>query len=88
MKWKMISVLAAATGLMLLAAATSSSLAVGASQNQSPPTNEDVSSTPSVFVPAASYRFAPVAEGTRVTHDFVIRNRGTGLLKIEKVRTG
>lgn len=43
---------------------------------------------PSVFVPESQYTFSPVLDGTEVTHDFVIQNKGDALLKIEKVRTG
>ena len=43
---------------------------------------------PSVFVPESSFKFGPVLEGTEITHDFVVQNKGTTSLKIEKVRTG
>jgi len=49
--------------------------------NQTPP-------SPSVFVPESRYTFQPVLDGTEVTHDFVIQNKGNGPLEIEKVRTG
>ncbi|MBW1726441.1 MAG: hypothetical protein JRF31_07400 [Deltaproteobacteria bacterium] len=42
----------------------------------------------SVFVPESRYEFAPVLDGTEITHDFIVQNRGTAPLTIEKVRTG
>lgn len=44
--------------------------------------------TPSAFVPNSRYTFSPVLDGTEITHDFVIQNKGDALLSIEKVRTG
>jgi hypothetical protein len=43
---------------------------------------------PSVFVPESRFKFGPVLEGTEITHDFIVQNKGTSQLKIEKVRTG
>ncbi len=44
--------------------------------------------TPSVLVPDSRYNFSPVLDGTEITHDFVIQNKGDAPLAIEKVRTG
>lgn len=44
--------------------------------------------SPLAFVQAGRYEFAPVLEGTTITHDFIIQNKGTAPLKIEKVRSG
>jgi hypothetical protein len=44
--------------------------------------------TPSAFVPNSQYTFSPVLDGTEITHDFVIQNKGDAPLAIEKVRTG
>ncbi len=44
--------------------------------------------SPSAVVPESRYTFAPVTDGTKITHDFVIQNKGTALLKIESVKTG
>jgi hypothetical protein len=50
---------------------------------------EDVSSmSPSVFVPAPEHQFKPVVDGTKVTHEFVLKNKGNVVLAIEKVVTG
>jgi hypothetical protein len=43
---------------------------------------------PAVFFPETSYTFDPVADGVYVTHDFVVHNKGDGLLRINRVRTG
>ena len=42
---------------------------------------------PSVYLPAARYEFAPVVEGREVTHDFVVQNKGSAPLEIQKVKT-
>ena len=44
--------------------------------------------TPSVLIPESRYTFSPVLDGTEITHDFVIQNKGDAPLAIEKVRTG
>jgi hypothetical protein len=44
--------------------------------------------SPSVFVPESRFEFAPVLDGTEITHDFIVQNKGTAPLAIEKVRTG
>ena len=43
---------------------------------------------PSIFIPNNQYTFSPVLDGTEITHDFVIQNKGDAPLAIEKVRTG
>jgi len=37
---------------------------------------------------ASRYVFEPVVEGTLITHDFIIKNKGKGPLKINRVKTG
>ena len=44
--------------------------------------------SPVVFFPETSYTFDPVVDGVYVTYDFVFQNKGDGLLKINRVRTG
>ena len=44
--------------------------------------------TPTVFFPETRYTFDPVVDGVYVTYDFVVHNKGDGLLKIKRVRTG
>ncbi|MCG6974698.1 MAG: DUF1573 domain-containing protein [Desulfobacterales bacterium] len=44
--------------------------------------------TPSVLIPESRYTFSPVLDGTEITHDFIIQNKGDAPLAIEKVRTG
>ena len=42
----------------------------------------------SAYFPERSYQFKPVAEGVKVSHDFVVQNKGTDVLKIDNVKTG
>jgi hypothetical protein len=43
---------------------------------------------PSAFFPEARFEFKPVLEGVDVIHPFVMKNKGTAPLNIEKVRAG
>jgi hypothetical protein len=45
-------------------------------------------STPSAVFPETSYEFPGVLDGAKVVHEFVIQNKGTAPLKVEKVKTG
>lgn len=56
--------------------------------NASPAVEKVTSAAPSAVVPSGKFEFEPVVDGTKVTHDFVIQNKGTGPLNIEKVKTG
>lgn len=47
--------------------------------------NEPV--TLSAVLPEARHEFGAVVEGTVVTHDFILQNKGTAPLEIKKVRT-
>jgi hypothetical protein len=42
---------------------------------------------PSAYLPAARYEFPPVVEGQKVSHNFVIQNKGTVPLEVQRVRT-
>lgn len=44
--------------------------------------------TPVAHFPETSHEFEPVVEGIKVTHDFIVQNKGTAPLAIKKVRTG
>jgi hypothetical protein len=44
--------------------------------------------SPSVFVPESRYTFPTVIDGTEITHDFIIQNKGDAPLVIERVKTG
>ncbi len=44
--------------------------------------------TPSVYFPEKRYIFSPVLDGTDVIHDYILYNKGTDPLQIEKVKTG
>ena len=43
---------------------------------------------PSAFFPETRYECSAVLDGTKVVHDFVIQNKGTATLKVERVKTG
>ena len=73
MRLKILSVFAAALLLSILA-----SNSVSAQGN----------SGPSAFFPQTHHEFSPVLEGTEVVHDFVIQNKGTATLNVERVKTG
>ena len=44
--------------------------------------------SPTAVFPETSYEFSPVLDGAKVMHDFVIQNKGTTTLKVERVKTG
>jgi hypothetical protein len=43
---------------------------------------------PAVLWPETTWEFGPVVEGKKIVHDFVIQNKGAGLLRVESVKTG
>ena len=49
---------------------------------------EKSQSSPSAFIAQPEYTFEPVVDGTQVVHNYVIQNRGTTILEIQKVKTG
>jgi hypothetical protein len=49
---------------------------------------EAAGNTPSAVWPVLRHDFQPVVEGTSVTHDIVVGNRGSAELSIYKVETG
>ena len=42
---------------------------------------------PLAFLPSLRYEFKPVMEGREVIHDFVVQNKGSAPLEIQKVKT-
>jgi hypothetical protein len=49
---------------------------------------EGTQTTASVFFPEPAYTFDGVFEGASVPHDFVIQNKGTGVLDVKRVAGG
>ncbi|NQT70593.1 MAG: DUF1573 domain-containing protein [Desulfobacteraceae bacterium] len=50
---------------------------------------ENIAKTaPKAVLTEQVFTFKPVVEGTTVTHDFILQNKGTTPLVIEKIRTG
>ena len=45
-------------------------------------------SVATVFFPQTRFEFSPVLDGSKVVHDFVIQNKGTATLNVERVKTG
>jgi hypothetical protein len=43
---------------------------------------------PQLIVQETIYDFGTAVEGVKVSHDFVLQNRGTSVLEIQKVKTG
>ena len=42
---------------------------------------------PLAYLPAASHEFTSIVEGQEVSHNFVIQNKGTAPLEVQKVKT-
>lgn len=59
------------------------SLMMGSSAAQ-----KEAEGTASVFFPEPGYTFEAVREGASVPHDFVIQNKGTGVLNVKRVEGG
>jgi len=49
---------------------------------------EETPGKASVSFPEPAYTFDAVFEGTSVSHDFVIRNKGTAILEVKRVEGG
>jgi len=49
---------------------------------------DNVNTYPSAYLPVDNYEFNPVVEGVEIDHQFIIQNKGTAPLNIEKVKTG
>jgi hypothetical protein len=48
----------------------------------------NVNTYPSAYLPVDNYEFDPVLEGDEIDNYFIIQNKGTAPLNIEKVKTG
>jgi hypothetical protein len=49
---------------------------------------EQSTGAPRLVVPENAYDFGTAVEGEKVIHDFVLKNPGTSILDIQKVKTG
>ncbi len=50
---------------------------------------ENIAKTaPKAVLTEQVFGFKPVMEGTTITHDFILQNKGTAPLVIEKISTG
>jgi hypothetical protein len=43
---------------------------------------------PSAFLPEVQHEFEPVPEGTEILYPVKLKNTGTAVLKVERVKTG
>ena len=69
------------------AAAAQNDTAKGDSGNQRVEIVKVLLKLPVAHFPAARYEFAPIVEGQQVSHNFVIQNKGTALLEVQRVKT-
>lgn len=49
---------------------------------------KEVVKAPSLFFPEPRFEFDHMVDGAELTHDFVIMNKGTDTLQVQKVKTG
>lgn len=56
--------------------------------NASIKAEDNVNTYPSAYLPVNNYEFDRVIEGDEINHQFIIQNKGTANLNIEKVKTG
>jgi hypothetical protein len=49
--------------------------------------NQAIQPAPKLVMEKTQHSFEPVVDGTKVSHDFVVRNEGDAVLKILKVKT-
>lgn len=43
--------------------------------------------SPSALIRQPIYQFVPVVDGNEVVHDYIIQNKGTATLEIQKIKT-
>lgn len=43
---------------------------------------------PKAVLPEVAFQFEPVLDGTQITHELVLQNKGTAPLAIHRVKTG
>lgn len=60
-------------------------ISFGVNAQETPPKDEKL---PVSFYPETVFTFDPILEGIDVTHDFIVKNKGEGKLKIQKVNSG
>lgn len=73
-----------------LQAAETSNETIDRSTSETPSATEDTvgGGTPKIFFPDTSHDFGPVAQGSKVSHTFVVRNTGDAPLKLIKAKAG
>ena len=48
---------------------------------------EETPVSPSALIRQPIYQFVPVVDGNEVVHDYIIQNKGTTTLEIQKIKT-
>ena len=73
-----------------LQAAQTSKGTIDSSTSEDPSDNKgtDTSGTPKIFFPDTSHDFGSVAQGSKVSYTFVVRNTGDAPLKLIKAKAG
>jgi hypothetical protein len=49
---------------------------------------DETAGTPNAYFPETAYKFEPVVSGQKISHTYVVQNKGTATLEIQKVDTG
>ena len=86
MNVRMIAV--TATLVMLWGAAATAGASDGTASSAQSPSVVATAEKPVATMPELKYEFDPVVDGAQVTHDFPIKNTGSGPLAITNVKTG
>jgi hypothetical protein len=48
---------------------------------------EETPAAPSAYFPETAHTFQPVVAGANVSHTYMVQNKGTAILEIQKVHT-
>ena len=74
----------------LLQAAQTPNETIEGSTQETPSATADTGNdgTPKIFFPETSHDFGSVAQGSKVSHTFVVRNTGDAPLKLIKAKAG
>jgi hypothetical protein len=86
MNIRMIAV--TATLVMLWGTAATTGASDGTASSAQSPSVVATAGKPVATMPELKYEFDPVVDGTQVTHEFTIKNTGSGPLAITNVKTG
>ena len=77
-----------ATLVMLWGAAATAGASDATAPSTQSPSAVATAEKPVATMPELNYEFDPVVDGAQVTHDFPIKNTGSGPLALTNVKTG